>query len=300
LVEPITLSNTTASLVLLAEAALLHWSFMSELRRERRDKALAESMERTGSERAWERLISLGIPPVFVGVGLALMVYSNFFWSGVIVVYFGLGFFLVAAIKLRGISTRKQLYFSIGSLFFILGFSWIVFRPSPLQITMYLAGSGYKSGEMGGINWEPEFGDLRITIENPTDRDYSDLNLSLNPGGHPYQVIKMVETTTAPKVEFYAEDPQAPIISLGTPSGNIPIIPSGDRPAPLYRIRCDKLPRHSKVEIVAAIARFNPPLPGPTLPPKLLAPFVSPKEITLVGQFNDFYKPIKATKTYPD
>jgi hypothetical protein len=257
---------------------------------------MAESKNRDKSLSWREWVVSLGIPSLVIAVGWAVMVYSDFFWWGVIVVYGGLLFLVVDSLRLAGVGFTPKMSLVLVTLMFLSIFSWLVWRSSPLTVNARLVGSGY-AGEMAGVNWQPEFGEVYISISNPTDRDYSDVNLSFSPGGGDFRVIEMVETSEAPKVELYAENgDRAPDMFIVGPDGRTPLIPSGSQPAPVYRIRADKLPRRSQVEIVAAIARLNPP--KVPLPLREFAPFVAPRHMSIDGQFNDFFKPKKVTQQY--
>jgi hypothetical protein len=134
---------------------------------------------------------------------------------------------------------------------FTVSFVWI---NSPLGLIARDGHSDARPGtQIAGIVWSAKYGDLRITISNETDRDYTELDLTLRPD---VPIAAIAELNGLSNVSFAAAVPLLfSELSDISPSGEI-------KPIPLtllatdfgYRMRCPTLPSRSHIEVVAAIA----------------------------------------------
>jgi hypothetical protein len=275
-------------------------------------------MARAGKKsemREW--IVGLGLPGLCLGLGFGFMGILNF-TLGVIVSY---GAFLFLVWDWMRLTRRKPVVKFIGCIVMaviIAWFSWFVFRPSPLLIEIQQVGTGY-SGEAAGIQWLPDFGEIRIRLTNSTDRDYEDLDVDFESG---VEIMQMAQVSNWADVTFQPSPPKPGEILLNPfevkkpfePSGatadeggisglegrdphtgessKLPVIPSANRPSSGYRIQCSKLPKHATLEFVAAIARLNPPIAG-QLPGILFARLGSVKCMRLTGSYKSYNKELK-------
>jgi hypothetical protein len=175
---------------------------------------------------------------------------------------------------------------------------WLLVLAAPLGIEIAVLGSEYPANAIiGGITWQPDFGDVRISLSNRTDRDYEDLDLTFDAGDA--NVMAMAQVTSIPNFSVFAtiETPKPHVILGGADrqgrSVRMPIIASGPQPSPWYRIRLSNLPRHTTLEIVAALAIFNQPEGGECCPDKLFAPFHRPIGLRLYGSYKSLKKPFE-------
>jgi hypothetical protein len=115
---------------------------------------------------------------------------------------------------------------------------------------------------LGGILWSNRFSELRVFFVNATAKDYRDLDFTLVPD-EPIAAIGQV--TNLPNVSFSpAADPifRQELIE-GTTSRRIanPLVLIASTGG--YRVRCNPLPRNTRLEILIAIARvIDFPQPG--------------------------------------
>jgi hypothetical protein len=123
----------------------------------------------------------------------------------------------------------------------------IVAFPADPQIKSFWAKSDYKSGEnIDGIIWHPGLSELRVLITNPTDRDFDALDLWIrtNEG-----VFKISQTTSIP-CERLTEN--LPIVHDSMSN----VWKKGPEIGPI-RFRCDKLPKHSTMNFILALANID-------------------------------------------
>jgi len=258
-----------------------------ESRRQRREAArqLAKSMLDASpqrSKRDW--IIAIGLPGV-LAAGLFLMSTPITFWLGVICLYLFLAWVAVLvayelwrrregrAWKIAGIMTTAVV---------ALLFTGFVFRPSPLPIEIKFIGIGF-SGNAGGIEWQPDFGQVRLEITNPTNRDYDNFTAVFEPGVEIMAItstslgldvhLERLKTKSDIKLDKILTDKGITMngmtwdgtIATGLTTvdhktgqkGVFPLAPMGNGPSTSYRIRCDKLTRGSTLEAIVAIARLT-------------------------------------------
>jgi|ERR1700687_3686756 len=250
-----------------------------ETARELAKKLLAESQptKRPKNRREW--IVTIGTPGLLFTGGIGFMSIPSFFWLGVICMYF----LAVLAVYdlLRWTEGRTFKIASITAvLVCVLPFTWFVFRPSPLPIDMKSLGTGY-SGQAAGIDWQPAFGQVRLEITNPTDRNYEELSAVFEPGveimaitsASPGLNVQLEKMKTKADIEFpgslkieketsstgvrITDQTPAGVVATDPHTGEnkvLPISPWANGPSTSYRIKCDKLTKGSTLEIVVAIA----------------------------------------------
>lgn len=275
-----------------------------------------------------EWLIGLGVPALLCGSGVALMGWISFSF-GVVLVYVAFACLWIDWWKLNRTKGRRTTG-SIATLVLIAGFSCIVFRPAPLSVSVYVAGTGYSNGQVaGGITWGSGEGDIRVTLLNPTDRDYADMDIILDVGQNQLelpQIMEIAQLSTIPNISFTSQPfplnhvhltefnlkqpmqvqglgvsrglsgPNPRYLSGKDAKGNsveIPIIGNSETPSPSFRIQFDKLPKHTELKLIAAVAITNPPDFNGNLPKQLFAVFQAPSCIKVSGSYKVLNRPIK-------
>ncbi len=262
--------------------------------------ALDHSEEKRASVREW--LVSLGVPALFFGIGWAVMTYPGFFWWGFWILTAAAFFFVIDAGRLKGVHVVPRIGLVAIALLSEGLFVYIAFRPAPLNIDAVVLGSGFSTTQ-GGIQWTPELGQVEITISNPTQRDYSNLNLTFSADGQ--RIVHIVEES-GPKINIYPNDPKHAgppmFMTMKSKDGEqkIPLIATDDSEvnATIYTLQCDKMPRNSTVRIMAAIGRGSPIVNG-ELPKQFFAPFSTPEKLIINGDFDDANRPNHIDDLFP-
>lgn len=146
-----------------------------------------------------------------------------------------------------------------------------IIEQAPLVVRSTMINAGYPLGtKLGGIIWTPELRDLRVTINNETDYDYQDMDITIRL--HlPIRAIGQITnvsgvTFVTPEPQFWQGPNGEPIVKWDSTTGHTlgdqwevrtqnkhgSIIPIAVYPYQ-YRVRCDKLPHRTSLEIIIAI-----------------------------------------------
>jgi hypothetical protein len=116
----------------------------------------------------------------------------------------------------------------------------------------------YSSGTViGNVIFGPEYTDFRVTIENPTDGDYRDLDLtvttdlSILAGGQlaPFPVVTFIDPEMVHTEQLDAD---------GVSVVHVLMPRHGFRGVKDARMRCEILPKHASVELVLAVTKVSP------------------------------------------
>jgi hypothetical protein len=188
---------------------------------------------------------------------------SLYYWTSVIFCYVGLSLLFIDAYFHPELTKgwRATLVCVVVVLF--AGFTFgIVLVPAPINFWATCFGGEYPSGAMvAGIPWSKKYVELRIYINNPTRFDYEEVNLVIRPDK---PVVAVAQAGEYPKVTFrdaYGSNTHLEDLTLAT--GERKVIPlmliatdSG------YRVRCEKLPAHTNIQMVMAIASVYEPAKG--------------------------------------
>jgi hypothetical protein len=151
----------------------------------------------------------------------------------------------------------------------------VVFRQAPVTLQSYAMKKGeYPAGTViAGIAWDSRLTDMRVVVTDPTDDDYDNLDVEVQPDTWTYkaalltndsgcQLSKMPDTK-AISVVLSSKGGTNKVTSVytgGTFEGQDAV---GDIFLPLvsesgYRLRCGKLPAHFSVRVVFALAVPHP------------------------------------------
>jgi hypothetical protein len=109
---------------------------------------------------------------------------------------------------------------------------------------------------VGGITFRPEFLEIDLHLQNSTDYQYNDLNLLIKSDA---PIAQIAQLTNVPGVSFsvyHDAEVKIGINSKGI-SSSIPISLLATNAG--YIFRCEKLPPHSTITIVMAIAEMKWP-----------------------------------------
>jgi hypothetical protein len=265
----------------------------------------------------WVR--SLAGPGIIIG-GWQLMPTS--YVVGTVIVYFGFSLCLLECIKEPALvgHLRWRVALVVVVLIFAAVFSFrVVFISAPLGFDSYAMRKGdYSPGTViAGIPWNSHFTDLRVWIKNPTDNDYRDVDLAVQPDQWNYKAAILEENTgcqlislggnsllVAPNGKGGATSMTAHYegnhFEAGDDAGDVfeHLITQGG-----YRLICPKLPAHFAIQIVFALAAASPDLgvqntnlkPNewagafyeikPTDKFNILSPRPSPSVVTIIGRY---------------
>lgn len=118
----------------------------------------------------------------------AMMCLPDYFWAFVILVYAAIVIWCFDLLFDERIQAQRQFVRVIIvccatgiAVWFTLDF---VLAEVPLTLSTRNINSTHQAGtSLGGISWSPKYSDLRIVLDNPTDYDFSDVDLILKPDG---------------------------------------------------------------------------------------------------------------------
>lgn len=201
---------------------------------------------------------------------------ATYYITGVIIAYCGFVLCLVECItesKLRGSPFLRSGAIAIVLIFASIFSFKVVFISAPLNFDSYAMRNGdYPSGTViAGIPWNSHFTDLRVWVTNPTENDYDEVYLSVQPDRWNYKAAIVTENTGcqlnslggvsvlqasniiggATKVTGHRE---GDVFEAEDNSGDVfeHLITRGG-----YRLFCPKFPAHYAVQIVFALAAID-------------------------------------------
>jgi hypothetical protein len=237
-----------------------------------------------------------------IGGGLSLLglggtfPFPQFYWYGVGAFYLGL-FALSVGVLLENWGVRWRLVTcGVWLSFAILVSLKAVFVSAPLEIESFAHIGDYADGvDVYGIKWEPGMSELRLVISNHTARDYDDVDINFVPD---VPTRKITQVTNLPDVALsiarQAGTEEVADTEMTTIDANGKVLAGG--PTEIYasgsgfRMRCLKIPKHTTVELLAALVT-PPQLPRTGLPPRDESKVM--KIINLAGDPRKFAGPKK-------
>jgi len=220
----------------------------------------------------WTFLQTVGGLGLIVG-GLSLM--STYFWLAVGLVY--LGFFCLFLECVGEPKLSKRPYWRLITFGMVLslaiGFSLkVVFVSAPLFFDSYAKQHGDypQNTVIAGIQWNPHFTDLRVWIKNTTKNDYEHVDLAIQPDKWNYKAA-IVDEHSGCDLRWLGGNGLMATKSQGGAT-NLTLHREGDHfetddnagdifehflNQGGYRLICDKLPAHSDIQVVFALAAVN-------------------------------------------
>jgi hypothetical protein len=254
-------------------------------------------------------IIRLSVPLGFAAIGAGLML-ANLWLLGVILLYLGLGLFALDVayeefFRRWPMAIRVSSGITYALLIVFASHEWI-FLPAPMEVTPFSNVTEYGPGsKLHDIDWLPRYSQLRVDINNPTSTDYDSFDAQLTTdlvinhlvqvGGLSQCEIEGIHGINEPAHWQHMQRNQ-PVGPIDDPLSEYQVIPrdkNGNAIVPFmgsdwtYRIRCDKIAAHNRLQLFGALVVINPhayecqaPCPWPF--------FDSPKPaqwVTLVAEF---------------
>jgi hypothetical protein len=221
----------------------------------------------------------------FVGVVLAVgaMVMGTYFWAAAFIFFLALLVFLLDFLYQPQVK-QSCLMIAAGVVVFasIVGLfaRYVAFLPAPLEVTAMWWGGYYDSGtNVGGIQWKPQYTDVRLALVNRSETDYKNLEVSIVPAESGIAVAELGQITNVPNVSFIGHKFETKFSLTKVDGGFVQKFSSLDRPSILgKRIRCENLPKHDLLQIVIALVTVDSA--GETLDVK-----PQPKRLRLVEEY---------------
>ncbi len=144
--------------------------------------------------------------------------------------------------------------------------------------------------DIDGIKWQPGMSELIVSIVNPTDRDYKDLDFSIL---SPEPVREIKQATAIPCVPVSEN-----VVNVtGTGPGGSEVLHQLLTAGPL-RFRCQSLPKRTTIQFVLAIVNadnlmslLSRPKPGEALPHGMWGPKRKPKWVGVGGTYRVAFRP---------
>lgn len=166
---------------------------------------------------------------------------------------------------------------------------WEVSRPYSLLVDIHYRPDSYPEGAtVDGLVWGSDMVDVRFTLANSTDRDYEDVDLAL---ATDLDIIGAAQTDGVTKVELSPQsNPNDPVtdayLSGKDANGNIRIFPNTKmaRHISVYRLRCDKFAKRSRVQLTVQVLKANPVVNG-IFPQRFYAPRTIPAWASVRGTY---------------
>ena len=166
--------------------------------------------------------------------------------------------------------------------------SAVVANPLAIKATSF-AGDYPLNTKIVGVQWQPTFIDLRLTIENPSADDYENVDLLI---GSDLMTIFPTQITRIPTVTLIPEPSAMELpaaAKIGTDAQGrdviIPTIPSSPDAGILakhYRLLCDKLPHGAKIQLLLPSIATNKFTGDPN---GYFAAKRDAQQVTVTGQF---------------
>jgi hypothetical protein len=200
-----------------------------------------------------------------------------YFW-GVAVIYIGFLFLLFEVCAdpwVLNCSLTMQIVLIAFVLLFVDIFSiGVVAAQAPITFQSYAMRNGdYSPGvTIAGMAWDSHFTDLRVVLTNPTDDDYENLDIDVQPDQWTYKAAlldspgcdlsplggNMVSVaTTKGGATSVTTTPVGPGFDAHDNAGGVFAVMATEFG---YRIRCAKLSQHLTAKIVFAVVRISPEL----------------------------------------
>lgn len=215
------------------------------------------------------------IGPALSITGLGMT--NNFFYFGVILTYIG-GIICITEIWFDQWLRKRFKIYRVGGVLLILILLLIftvkvVYLNAPLETyaSIYLPEHA-KGTIVGGITWREGFTDLRVSLVNSTDTDYSSVDLVIEPNE---PIVSIGQISNIPGVSFIGDVTKEQIgmgdatvrdftLGLKDKLTKKIIDPSAIQvSSPLYRVRCQLIPKKGgNVRLILAIAGLKCPQPG--------------------------------------
>jgi hypothetical protein len=233
----------------------------AEQRRLREERLAAAQMaaDRPLRGHGWALQIKLGIPVAVAVLGIGVVVSGPvYFWYGIAFGSIGTAALAVYCLLASRKWTKwERLEGFIGVL--LLGGILLVLVSitAPILVSWRIAPGNYPSGtKIAGIDWADNLTHLQIYLDNKTDRDYSDLDISIRTdlvihaveANNPFAKCTSEPESIIQAAEIYGTDKNGKPVTIPVP------MTAGI--SSIYRVRCEKLPSKSELELNIVLSPF--------------------------------------------
>jgi len=204
----------------------------------------------------------------FAAVG-GIGVMPFYFWIGALMCELGL-LVLLATVWFYDKGWIRGIFTTIAVSALVFMNLDIVFRDASLDF--FANSSSDYAAVVGDVPWQPEFTYLRVTLDNDTDFDFTDMDFTLEPN---VPIMAISQISAVPGVAFHGDGTKE-VVTIGSPKwkeqtislhqptiystdpdGKRTELPARQLEASQYRIVCDKLSKHSSLDLAIAVARID-------------------------------------------
>jgi hypothetical protein len=214
---------------------------------------------------------------------VAAMLIQEFFWQSIGLICFGVLVLLLDAL----IDHEIAFGFRIGIVSILVVFSvwfsvWVIFPKADLHTeVMEIKHEDDDQSDMFGIQWKPEFSDVRLVFMNQSSSDYMDLQIEISTDQY---VVDAKQITKHPNVEL-----ESNMLLLGWLERGIPAMPPSVAGTQIAA-RCERLRAGTALDLILAVATSPTNIASPTN----YSPRTSPKLVTVSATYKwRFFRPRK-------
>jgi hypothetical protein len=221
-------------------------------------------------------------------ISLILGGFVSFWWMWIC---WSVGFVLFILLVLREWiknweeQPRIAVYVTVTTVFIIAAWTSI-FASCPLIADIHYRPHPYLDGStVDGITWSSNSVDVRINLTNPTRYGYEDVDIEISTD---LDILGATQVAGVSRVELSPEVDALEAYVTGKDSkGNIGILPNVKplKRTSSYRLRCDKVARHSIIQLAVKIAKANPSINGQG-PQQLYGPRTIPAWVLIHGTYS--------------
>lgn len=211
---------------------------------------------------------------ILSGIGLI----STYYLFGAAVSYVGFVFTICEVIWDPRLLQRNDWQLQVALFAIVVLFSLIfTFHyfsiPFPPQLTVMDYGPGVldESGKVGDVPWKNDYHELKATVINPSDQDYTDVNVWVSTN---LNIAHVVFFHACPNASAEPAIKMTPVVVIGPGGSDIqknsegPVkIPFPGAPgvtaatfgsyAPVWIIHCDKIQKHNGIDFALAIVNLQ-------------------------------------------
>jgi hypothetical protein len=252
--------------------------------------AMASKSTESQAQKLVEASLDLGL--LLLGIGLGGLMQGPSFWLFVVFVYIGIACTAVGLYyKLRRRPSNRKLQWAVAlsALLLLSLFTWFfVIVPAPLTPDVYISWEEHAPGSTVGPieKWIYQGAELRVNFTNPSDTDYESVDLTISTDEIIFGMGKVSGSSSCsftPQLTSFQREIEHRLPGSYT---------NGLWSSPIYRVTCDKLPRKSDLNLIAAIYRYLPDQGGHYNP---IAPMSPPAWVEINAQYRTGTRPRAAT-----
>jgi hypothetical protein len=233
-------------------------------------------------------LLEIGAPSLLIGVGLSLSGMLNF-WAGVACLYLGAALLFIFLLTAKKLHWTAKAITGVAYCLFVVWFSLAyVFISCPLPSEIHYRPDPYPDGALvDGLKWGSDGVDTRISLSNPTKRDYEDVDLEISVD---VDIVGAAQVTSIPGVDIFPQtDSSDSYLASKDSNGPAVILPNAKEwvRTSVYRLRCGKFPKRSTMQVTVETEKASPWIDGKA-PQRFFGPRTIPKWVSIKGTFKGY------------